>query len=218
MGLKEEFEKHADREKYQYDYEKDFLDFLADIVKDADAWIAREKANCSAPGKKVVRNISVKERILDMQEQSEKLLKEAEELAEKGDIEGSKQSTAASTSIKEDMKRLKEDNAVAAGGEMVCEICGVRCKPDEEADFNAHLDGKLHAGLKRIRATVNELRVKLKNGAPASKAKDSEKDDSNKRKRDDDEREGRRDRDRDRGQDRRSRSRRDRGRRDKRSR
>merc|ERR1712060_831317 len=113
------------------------------------------------------------------------------------------------------MKRLKEDNAVNAGGEMVCEICGVRCKPDEEADFNAHLDGKLHAGLKRIRATVKELREKLKNGAPASKTKDSEKDDSNKRRRDDDEREGRRDRDRDRDrdQDKRSRSRRDRDRR-----
>lgn len=33
-----------------------------------------------------------------------------------------------------------------SGGETVCQICGVRCNPDEPVDSKAHLGGRLHEG------------------------------------------------------------------------
>merc|ERR1712039_549009 len=222
--LKADFEKHPDKERYRYDYEKEFLEFCEKIVEDAEAWIKREKANCVAPGKRLKMNDGIKQKIADMQDRSEILFCQAEDLASKGEVSASKQASAESASLKEEIKKIKEDHSYESVGEIVCEVCGVRCNPDEQADYQAHMDGKVHAAYTTIRNTVKELREKLKNGRPAGAEKDEKKDEVSRRRRrdsddEDDKKDRRKDKDRDADRDRSKRDRRSRDRsRDRRSR
>lgn len=197
--LKDDFEKHPDRERYQYDYEKDFLDFLEGLVREADAWIAREKGNCAAPGTRTKMTPTLKTKMVEMQEKSEKLMQQAEDLAEKGDVNLSKQAVETSRIIKEEIKELKEKHTYMSEGEQVCTICGVRCNPDEKADYQAHLDGRLHDGYTQIRAKVQELRERVRNGRPPSKKAEGGKDDDKERRKDNEK--GGKDDDKERGKD-----------------
>merc|ERR1712187_814306 len=64
---------------------------------------------------------------------------------------------------KQEIEDLKEKHTFMSEADKVCSICGVRCNPNMESDFQAHLDGRLHEGYTHIRATVKELREKIKN-------------------------------------------------------
>mmetsp|Transcript_54944 Transcript_54944/g.154127 ORF Transcript_54944/g.154127 Transcript_54944/m.154127 type:complete len:282 (+) Transcript_54944:115-960(+) len=163
--LRTDFESHKDRDKYLREYEKEFLDFLEGLVREADAWISRETANCVGPGRVTKLPPVVKAKLVEMQASSELLLKQAEELAEQGSVEASKRAVESSVKLKEDITELKEKHSYDSGGETVCQICGVRCNPDEPADYKAHLDGRLHEGYTKIRAKVRELREKLRQPA-----------------------------------------------------
>merc|ERR1712039_485225 len=79
-----------------------------------------------------------------------------------------------------EMKELKATHSYESEGERVCEVCGIRCKPDELADYQAHLNGKVHHGYTLIRAKVAELRERLKDGRPSK----SDPDGDRKRRRD----------------------------------
>jgi len=175
--LKTDFEEHKDRAKYEPEFQKDFLLFLEGLVREADAWIARERGNCAPAGKRTRMPESVKNRLVEMQEQSESLMKKAEDLAEKGDFNASKEAVTKSGALKEEIKELKEKHTFMSGGEQVCDICGVRCNPDEQADYQAHLDGKLHESYTIIRKEVKELREKVRNstGPPLKDVKDNVK-------------------------------------------
>lgn len=159
--LKEQFLAHPERNKYEPQYTKDFLRFLEGMVFEADAWIAREQRNCKPAGKEVRIPPEVWSNIEEMQKQSEVLLKTAEDLAEKGQIARSKIASNSSTKLVEDIEGIKAKYTFNSGGEEVCKICGVRCAPaiaGESADYQAHLDGKLHEGYSRVREKVQELR------------------------------------------------------------
>lgn len=216
--LKKDFEEHKDRAKYERKFQEDFLMFLEGLVREADAWIARERGNCAPPGKRTRVPENIKVKLAEMQEQSENLLKKAEELAEKSDINASREAVTKSETLKEDIKELKEKHTFMSGGEQVCDICGVRCNPDEQADYQAHLDGKLHESYTIIRKAVKDMREKVRSssGPPLKDVKDDVKmwgGDEKKQRRDrsreadgdrDRRRERERSRDRDRDRDRRS--------------
>eukprot|EP00929_Paragymnodinium_shiwhaense_P065828 TRINITY_DN32979_c0_g1_i1.p1 TRINITY_DN32979_c0_g1~~TRINITY_DN32979_c0_g1_i1.p1 ORF type:complete len:306 (-),score=77.98 TRINITY_DN32979_c0_g1_i1:49-966(-) len=217
--LKEDFDKHKDHDRYKLEYQKDFLIFLEGLVREADAWISREKTNCRGPGKITKMTDNTREKAREMLERSELLMKQAEDLAERGNVEASKQAVQTSTELKQEVADMKEKHSFMSEGEKVCEVCGVRCNPDEQADYQAHLSGKLHGAYQRIRATVKELRDVVKN-APASSSR-PDKDgvtrlrDSDKRSRSRDRDRGR-DRDRDRGSDKKGREEKEGGRGDRR--
>merc|ERR1719387_1478468 len=105
-----------------------------------------------------------RQKVADLKEQSEKLMAQAEEHAENGDLTASKKAVEAATKIKEDIEELKEKHTFMSGGEQVCEICGVRCNPDEQADYKAHLDGKLHEAYQKIRDEVKRVRKSVQEG------------------------------------------------------
>jgi len=214
--LKTDFEEHPEKERYQADYEKDFLEFLEGLVREADAWISRETGNCAGPGKVTKIPPSVRQKMVEMQERSEQLLKQAEDLAEESNVTASKQAAEMASKLKEEVKELKEKHTYDSVGETVCQICGVRCNPDEPADYQAHLDGRLHEGYTKIRAKVKELREKMRS-QPAKRDegssggnKDRDRDRDRRRERDGDREKDRGGRDRERGE--RDRGGRDRGR------
>lgn len=173
--LKRQFEEHPDRARYEVDYEKEFLLFLEGLVFEADAWIGREKRNCKPPGKEMRMPPHVKQNVADMQEESEQLMKRAEELAENSDLAGSKEAVNKATKLKEDIEELRTKYTFVSGGEEVCEVCGVRCQPGEAADYQAHLDGKLHDGYTRIREKVKELRERQRNPSKREDQRDEER-------------------------------------------
>jgi len=191
--LKSDFEQHPDHARYESEYERDFLNFLEGIVREADAWIARENGNVSGNVTKIPTTVRAK--ISELKAQSEHLMRHAEEAADKNEFAASKRSLELADIINKEIDDLKEKHSFVSTGEAVCDICGVRCKPDEEA---AHRAGRLHEGYTNIRAKVKELREKIRS-TPASETgqKRWERDDR-----------GRRDDDRERDRDRRDRDRR----------
>eukprot|EP00929_Paragymnodinium_shiwhaense_P093649 TRINITY_DN5385_c0_g3_i1.p1 TRINITY_DN5385_c0_g3~~TRINITY_DN5385_c0_g3_i1.p1 ORF type:complete len:290 (+),score=68.60 TRINITY_DN5385_c0_g3_i1:130-999(+) len=215
--LKAQFEEHTDRDKYQVQYEQEFLNYLEATIAECDAWIARERSNCAPPGKVMRLPEGQKMRLGRLHKEAEEMLKKAEDLAEKGDLAGSKAASEKSMKAKEEMKQVKEEHTFTSEGETVCEVCGVRGSKDDssysEVLMNAHLNGNLHSAMLKIRAKAKELREKLRN-APRSDHRDRDRDRDRgdrgrrrERSRSRDPREEQRERSRSRRQERRNRSR-----------
>lgn len=200
--LQSDFEKHPDRERYQAEYEKEFLDFLEGLVREADAWIARESGNCTGPGRITKMPNGVRQKMFDMQERSEQMMKQAEDLADAGNVAASKHAVEIATNLKEEAKEIKAKHTFDSIGEKVCEICGVRCNPDEPADFKAHLDGRLHEGYTKIRSRVKELREKMRSRSTRDSSKEESKSQASEKDKDRRDRGRDRDRERDRNRDR----------------
>lgn len=220
-ALRKQFQGHPDREKHLPAYEKEFLTYLESVIYEADASIAREKKKAAPAGIETRIPVHLKGTAKELKQQAEDCLKLAEEAAEKGDVEGSKRLAAQAGKLKEDLEDLKARYTYESTGENVCEVCGVRCLPGEQADYEAHLEGKLHLGYKKMRDKAQELREKRrakeagpKEGSRREEERGADRERRRSRSRDRDrraERDAGRDRDRDR---RRSKSRRgDRGRR-----
>merc|ERR1712014_535033 len=159
--LKEDFQNHPDRSKYEYRYERDFLDYLEGLVREADAWIARENGNAKGAEKMTKLPAEVKEKIKSLKEEQEELMKTAEDLADNNDLTASKSAVDSANKKKQEIEDLKEKHTFMSEADKVCGICGVRCNPNMESDFQAHLDGRLHEGYVKIRAEVKELREKI---------------------------------------------------------
>lgn len=215
-AMKREFEEHPEKEKYQAEYERAFLPFLEGQVREADAWVARERANAqkaeaTAREKTTVQTMpaNVKEQIVQLEADMNKMMASAEELAESGDIEGSKFKVVLAEEIKNKVKEIEAKHpsyTVTLKEEWVCEVCGTRTEAvteNNETRFAAHFQGKVHVGYAKIREWVKELRKKQRD---ADERRGIYRDRSRDRRRRSRSRGG--DRDRDRGR-RRSRSRND---------
>lgn len=192
-SLKEQFQAHPERPKYQAQYEKELLKYLEGVVAEADSWIRREKANCKPAGKELRMPKFAKEDTADLKDKSDRLMKEAEDLIENGEYERSKSAVETAKRFRETMAELEEKYTINVGGEEVCEVCGVRCQPGEVADFKAHLDGRLHESYTKVREHVRVMREKLRH-APEQCDDASGSEGRGRDRRD-------RDRDRDRGRD-----------------
>lgn len=165
--LRDDFLTHTEKVKYEPEYEQEFLDFLEGLVREADAWIARENSNAKLTVKRDKTPAHVKEKLAKLKMQSDVLFKRAEEAADASDLAGSKSAVDLANIVKQEIDELKaeyqdgkekEETSMA----IVCDVCGVRCNPDEKADFEAHLAGRLHGGYTQIRDKVKELREKFK--------------------------------------------------------
>lgn len=192
--LREDFEKHPQHERQRVEYEREFLGYLEGLVREADAWIARETANCRESGTMLKMTTNTWQKMKDMEERAEQMLKQAEELADQGNLAASKTTVESAQRMKVEAKEMKDQHTFQSQGEKVCDICGVRCNPDEPADYKAHMDGRLHAGYTQIRAKVKELREKLRHldfdrkpsKEDAAREKDKDRDKDRDRRRDSD--------------------------------
>mmetsp|Transcript_23278 Transcript_23278/g.51401 ORF Transcript_23278/g.51401 Transcript_23278/m.51401 type:complete len:325 (-) Transcript_23278:183-1157(-) len=182
--LKEEYETSSERDKYQAEYEKALLPVLEGLVREADAWVARERANVqktelATPETAVVNNMppSVKEQLEQLTEDMNKMMAAAEEVAEKGDVEGSKFKVMLAGEIKAKIKELEEKYivtyTVTHRGEEVCEICGTRTEAataSNHARYAAHFQGKVHLGYVKIREWIKTLRKKERDNERPSRS------------------------------------------------
>jgi len=161
-AMVEEFKNHPDHDKYRREYEQGLRTYLEGVVRDADDWVAREKRNIQFTNQQLADsgpNDVAKQEIAKLREQVQLLYGEAEEVAEKGDIEGSK----AKTLLAEQVKIKAEDyesKARAPISELVCEICGLRTEGGDESRRFTHLQGKIHLGYARLRDALAALRKK----------------------------------------------------------
>lgn len=168
-ALRKQFQDHPDREKHLPAYEKEFLTYLESVIYEADASITREKKKAAPAGIETRIPVHLKGTAKELKQQAEDCLKLAEEAAEKGDVEGSKRLVAQKGKLMEDLEDLKARYTYESTGENVCEVCGVRCLPGEQADYEAHLEGKLHLGYKKMRDKAQELREKRRAKETGSK-------------------------------------------------
>mmetsp|Transcript_113944 Transcript_113944/g.322585 ORF Transcript_113944/g.322585 Transcript_113944/m.322585 type:complete len:336 (-) Transcript_113944:177-1184(-) len=172
-AMKAEFEEHPDRAKYQAEYERMFLPFLEGQVREADAWVARERANAqkaeaNSREKTTINTMpaSVKEQLDQLNDDVNKMMAAAENLAEKGDIEGSKFKVVLAEEIKHKVKEIEAKHpsyTVTTKEEWVCDVCGTRTEAVTDANetrFAAHFKGKVHLGYAKIREWVKDLRQK----------------------------------------------------------
>jgi len=162
-AMKEEYEAHPDYEMYKVQYENKFLHYLEDIVRGADEWVNRERRNIQSTNQQVEAkgpNDIAKGEIERLNEQGQKLLQEAEELAEAGDIGSSKTKAALAEQVR---KKADEWDAKARipKSEEVCDICGLRTEAGDDSRRFTHLSGKIHLGYERIRNSLTELRAKI---------------------------------------------------------
>lgn len=171
-AMKQEYEAHPEKAKFQAEYEKQLLPFLEAQVREADAWVARERANArKGDGKREETTVSsmptaVKEQVAQLTADMNKMMAAAEELAEKGDIEGSKFKVVLADEIKKKVTEIEEqypNYTVTLKEEWVCDICGTRTEAvteQNETRFAAHFTGKVHLGYAKIREWVKTLREK----------------------------------------------------------
>lgn len=194
-AMKAEFEAHPDKAKHQAEYERAFLPFLEGQVREADAWVARERANAQ----KVEANnrekttintmpVSVKEQLDQLNEDVNKMMAAAENLAEKGDIEGSKFKVVLAEEIKNKVKEIEAKHpsyTVTSKEEWVCDVCGTRTEAVTDSNqtrFAAHFKGKVHLGYAKIRDWVKDLRQKQRD-AEGKRGSSRDRDNDRRRRR-----------------------------------
>lgn len=173
-AMKAEYEAHTDKSKLQVEYEKALLPVLEGLVREADAWVSRERGNVkrtelTTPEKATVNNMppSVKEQHEQLIQDMNKLMAAAEEIAESGDVDGSKFKVMLAGEIKDKIKELEDKHivtyTVTYKGEEVCEICGTRYEANHgtnHARYMSHFTGKVHLAYVKIRDWVKKLRAK----------------------------------------------------------
>merc|ERR1712203_411076 len=101
-----------------------------------------------------------KEEVERLSRESARLLELAENLAEAGDLEGSREKVQLSEETQKQAQEAEAKKCRPVLMEEVCEICGVRTEAGDEARMSAHLQGKVHLGYMRIRAELKALRDK----------------------------------------------------------
>merc|ERR1711862_636579 len=117
----------------------------------------------------------------------------------------------ASDSVKERIKKasdeiraIEEKYTVLSEGDIVCEVCGVRCSMDGilHGPYEGHLASNLHVAYQKIRYKVKELQEKFRHVTDAEHGVEKTGGERSRRDRRDDRGGDRSDRDRDRERDR----------------
>mmetsp|Transcript_106771 Transcript_106771/g.185552 ORF Transcript_106771/g.185552 Transcript_106771/m.185552 type:complete len:326 (+) Transcript_106771:116-1093(+) len=195
-AMRDEFKSHPELAKFRSEYENQMLPMLEGMVREADAWVAREEANVKkvvGTSEKVTANNmppSTKEQFEQLKQDMNKMMAAAENEAEKGNVEGSKFKVMLADEIKEKVKELEEKYIVTYDvthrGEEVCDICGTRYEAltsSNHARYKAHFNGKVHVSYVKIRDWIKELKGKMRKGE-SGEAEKSDRGDRRDRDRD----------------------------------
>eukprot|EP00413_Alexandrium_margalefii_P034132 CAMPEP_0204577378 /NCGR_PEP_ID=MMETSP0661-20131031/42311_1 /ASSEMBLY_ACC=CAM_ASM_000606 /TAXON_ID=109239 /ORGANISM="Alexandrium margalefi, Strain AMGDE01CS-322" /LENGTH=337 /DNA_ID=CAMNT_0051586205 /DNA_START=115 /DNA_END=1126 /DNA_ORIENTATION=- len=164
-AMRQEFEAHPDRTRYQHEYERHMRHYLEELVRGADEWVSREKRNIQAANQQIEEsgpNEIARAEIKKLNDQATELFAEAESLAEDGNFDESK----VRLELAEEVKRRAsdwEDKARTMRTEDVCEVCGSRMESGDpsKAKFR-HEDGKIHLGYVKIRQWLSDVRRRVR--------------------------------------------------------
>jgi len=160
-ALKVEFDSSPDKDKYEAEYLRDIQRYLEGLIRGAEDWASRERRHIEAANKEIRDagpNDLAKKEINGLNEQASALMLEAEEAAEKGDIQKSKEKVELANSLKEKATTY-EEKAKTLQREDVCDICGSRLESGDpqHAKFK-HQEGKIHTGYERLRNFLAEAK------------------------------------------------------------
>jgi len=161
-ALKEEFEACPERLEHETKYVRDLVRYMESIVRTADEAVSRQARNIQAANKELEErgpNDVAKREIEKIRENCNVLLNEAEELAEAGDIEGSKQKQAIfeQTKAKADDYEAKSKQPIK---EEVCSVCGLRPEDGDGMRKFSHTEGKIHIGFVKVREWLKIMKEK----------------------------------------------------------
>jgi len=197
-AMREEYEACPQKEEYEREYTRNLVRYLESIVRTADEAIARVQRNIQASNKELEErgpNDVAKKEIAKIRENCDQLLNESEELAQAGDIQGSKDKMA----IFEQTKQKADDYSVKSMmpiKEEVCDVCGLRPEDGDGMRKFSHTEGKIHTGFVRVREYLKSMTEKQKDH-------DSKRDEDRKERRTRDKKEDpERDEERDKNEDR----------------
>ncbi|XP_041072884.1 luc7-like protein 3 isoform X1 [Cetorhinus maximus] len=172
-------------------YEKDFLRYLQNLMADVERRIRRGHARLAlsqntttgtATGGPVSKN---EEKGQVLTEKIEELLEQIEELGSEGKVEEAQGMMKLVEQLKDEREQLRSasstiESFAAQEKQMeVCEVCGAfLIVGDAQSRVDDHLMGKQHMGYAKIKATVEELKEKVR-----KKTEEPERDDKLKRER-----------------------------------
>uniref|UniRef100_A0A671S020 Luc7-like protein 3 n=1 Tax=Sinocyclocheilus anshuiensis TaxID=1608454 RepID=A0A671S020_9TELE len=177
-------------------YERDFLRYLQSLLAEVERRIRRGHArlalsqaqqNSGAPGPSGKNE----EKSQVLTTKIEELVVQIEELGSEGRVEEAQGMMKLVEQLKEEREQLSStpstiESFAAQEKQMeVCEVCGAfLIVGDAQSRVDDHLMGKQHMGYAKIKATVEELKEKLRR-----RSEDPEKDERGKKEKEDRERE-----------------------------
>jgi len=179
-ALKSEFESHPSKQRYEEEYERKLRQYLEELVRGADEWVARERRNIQLANKQIEEsgpNEIARAEISRLREQAKELFHEAEVLVEAGNFEESKKKIELAEEVQKKAAEW-EEKARMLRNEDICEVCGTRMESGDVAKARyRHLEGKIHLGYEKIRRWLTDLRQKQRIREDKSSATDGRKGD-----------------------------------------
>jgi len=181
-AMKEEFEKHEDHKELRKEYEESLLRDLRKLVREAGVMAKKEQGNVKKnevdiPGstqfKKLPQHIT--DEVERLTKDMNKLMAAAEDIAEKGDVDGSKFKVMLADEINSKIAELKADYArpiTKYREEEVCDVCGQRLEafdPKNTQRYDAHFTGIVHVLFMKIQKWYKELDDKHGGGSSRDK-------------------------------------------------
>jgi len=157
-------------------YEEDFLLFLQDCFKDVTRRIERnhQRLQLSEQNQKAqqVDNSENEEKISELSVRITKMLEDIEELGNQGEVDQAQDMMKVCDKLKEEREALvvkkpgmimQDQFAVQEKQMEVCEVCGAfLIVGDAQSRVDDHLSGKQHVGYARIKATITEMKEKIR--------------------------------------------------------
>ncbi|KAF4706889.1 Luc7-like protein 3 [Perkinsus olseni] len=173
----EKWEDCAEKRAVVDKYSRELLSFLEYLETQLAHKIRRGKARVSAEIPDIEIPPQNKEQIDELKRRIHGIVKEAEELAEKGRIAESEKRMGQAEPLNSKIRELSgEKYMMMTRTEFVCDVCGVLVTlnendPKANVENHEHARGKQHQGWAKIRETISTLREKLlSNGPPPSSA------------------------------------------------
>ncbi|KAF4673210.1 Luc7-like protein 3 [Perkinsus chesapeaki] len=153
-------------------YSRELLSFLEYLETQLAHKIRRGKARVTAEIPDIEIPPQNKEQIEGLKVRIHKIVKDAEELAEKGHIAQSEKKMGQAEPLNAKIRELSgEKYMMMTRTEFVCDVCGVLVTlnendPKANVENHEHARGKQHQGWAKIRETISILREKFLNNRP----------------------------------------------------
>lgn len=173
-AMKEAFQNDKDYDHYLAIYEDEFMEFLQRLVKGVEQKIKRGNERIVAPLPENQVSEDKQQRIDHLNMRMSSLIKEAEEVAETGNIKEAEAMQRQINSLRREVEKLSStpyDTYVHKEKQLrVCSICGaMQSLGDSMSRFESHISGKQHQGYERVRAALEQIKQKKEERAEKKK-------------------------------------------------
>ena len=175
--FKQRFEQDQsdDKEYLACKYETDYLLYLRRIVDSCDTRIKRARERVQAVPPEIAVSDENRAAIHKLNLEISSIVKEAELLAEQGNLGESTTKMLKVSEINLEIKKLAGEKYLRyVRSEVVCGTCGVlMAAPEDLETCQDHLRGKQHSGFERVRKKIAELELKLKDSSDSKRGSGS---------------------------------------------